>query len=176
VAKPVKPVKVITKAARFGDYQAKVSVRQAGTAAKPRLFRQLRRYQLLPADGGAYAAFLGVRTDKKTAVFVLGEDVTVSGQGRCAPSLADCTFLTLEPGESAKLQAPAWAASKTLILRYMGAGMVRSIANEVKVDQRGKSVIRAAAAEVPLLKQRTYGHFMGLLSIPLGSTVPIASQ
>ena len=45
--------------------------------------------------------FLGVNTGGNRAVFLVSDDVSsTSGDGSCAPSGADCDFLTLREGES----------------------------------------------------------------------------
>jgi hypothetical protein len=168
-------VKTVTKPAPFTDYEAKVTLHQVGTASAPTVLDRLERYQLLPADNGAFASFLGIRPNKRTAVFLLAKGVEVSGQGLCAPSTADCTFLTLHPGQSARLVAPAWAGAKTFTLSYAGVNAVTSSASVVDVDERGRAVVKAAAAQQSPLKGIVFGHYTGLLTIGLGHMSPAAS-
>jgi hypothetical protein len=168
-------VKKVTEPQPFSDYEANVSVHQVGVASTPILFNRTARFQLLPADSGAFASFLGVRRDKKTAVFVLGEGVEVSGHGRCAPSSAKCVFLTLQPGQSVKLSAPAWAGAKTVTLRYAGNVKVTSSASVVAIDRSGRAIVAAAAKQYAILGTLSFGRYTGLLSISLGPTVPVGS-
>ncbi len=168
--------KTVTRTPMFTDYAARISMRQEGTNRTPKRLNRVARFQLLPADNGAFASFLGIRSDKKTAVFVLANGVTVAGQGRCAPSSSRCVFLTLQPGDSVRLQAPDWAGSKTFTLRYPGVRLITSSASVVDVDQIGWAVVKKAAADFSSLRTMTYGHYTSLLSITLRRTAPAATQ
>lgn len=167
-------VRTVIAPAPYADYEAKVFMRRDGATTKPRLFSRLSRYQLLPADSRPVLSFLGIRPDKRTAVFLLAGGVDVAGRGRCAPSTDKCTFLTLQPGQSVKLETPMWAGSQTFTLRFAGVAMITSSASVVNVDPSGRTFVRTTGTNYAPLRGISYGKFRGLLSIKLGATAPVA--
>jgi hypothetical protein len=167
---------VPAKPGPYTNYQVEVSLLQQGVATTPTVFHNLARDQLLPTDTDPFSTFLGVRTDKQTAVFVLTSDTTVTGSGDCAPSATQCTFLTLTPGEGVTaVVTPSGGAPSTFTLRYVKLTKVVSNASTVTVDPTGATDIKAASAYVSQLKTIAYAQYTGLLSIDLGSTVPATS-
>ena len=165
----------VAKPTPYSDYKAKISLLQAGVAGPPWVFHNLARDQLLPSDRGAFIAFLGIRTDKRTAVFLLTSQVQVRGQGRCAPSVAQCTFLELTPGQHATLALSAPdGAVWTFTLRYLKLSRVETSASVVNVDPTGAADVKAATKSVPRLRSIRYTKFAGLLRVRLGSTAAVA--
>ena len=160
----------------YSDYEVKVALHRTGTATAPLKLANLARYELLPVGNAAFAAFLGVRTDKKTAVFLLPQGMSVKGSGRCAPSASACDLLTLEPGESVTLQSSSSTGTlQTVRLSYLSVHKVTADGSVVSVDPGGRAFLRTAAASYAALKRISYGRFAGLLDIKLGTTTPVAS-
>jgi hypothetical protein len=155
----------------YSNYQVEVALLQAGVNSAPTVFHNLSRDQLLPGADNAFVTFLGVRTDEQTAVFVLAGGSTVTGEGNCAPSASTCTFLTLVPGQSAKIVTPS---GETFTLRYAKLHKVRSSSSVVTVDPTGAADVKSAQSYVRALNSASYGRYTGLLSIELGSTVPVS--
>jgi hypothetical protein len=159
----------------YSNYEVEATILQAGVSSTPTVFHNLSRDELLPTASSAFATFLGVRTDRQTAVFVLSDDTTVTGEGNCAPSATTCTFLTLIPGQSARVVVtPSGSSSpETFTLRYGALRKVSSSASVITIDPTGAADVKAAESYVPALKTASYDRYTGLLSIKLGSTVPV---
>ncbi len=164
--------KTVTEPAPYANYLANFSLHQVGTTEKPRAVRGPVRFALLPSDNHAFASFLGVRTDGRTAVWLIATGVTVKGQGYCTPSPWKCSILTLTPGQKVTLEIPAGTDTEQFTLRYTGVDLVRSTASLVYVDEGGRATVVAEQAHVPALKKMTYSRYTGLLSIVLGASVP----
>jgi len=58
-------------------------------------FRRVRRLELVPDEDNPAVVFLGVTTSGRTAVFLVDDRFTVTGEGVCRPSRDECTFLYL---------------------------------------------------------------------------------
>jgi hypothetical protein len=71
-----------------------------GRREAPRLLRSVQRLDVLPRSGDPLLVFLGVSPTGKSAIFLLDSDLEHHGDGRCAPSRDECSFLhlTLERG------------------------------------------------------------------------------
>jgi hypothetical protein len=154
----------------YSNFQVAVTLLQAGVSSAPTLFHNLSRDQLLPSADTPFATYLGVRVDEQTAVFVLAADSMVTGAGNCAPSASTCTFLTLIPGQSARIVIPSGA---TFTLSYAKLHTVSSSASVVAVDPAGAADVKSAESYIGALKTVSYGRYTGLLSIKLGATVPV---
>ena len=50
-----------------------------------------------------FFVYLGVLTDRRTAVFLLSSDVKVSGQAKCKPDTKVCETIEMRAGQTAKL-------------------------------------------------------------------------
>jgi hypothetical protein len=159
---------------RYANFEVEASLLQTGAADTPTVFHNLSRDQLLPTDEDTFAAFIGVRTDLQTAVFVLTDDTTVTGAGECAPSASRCTFLSLLPGQRVTIvvQAPG-AVAATYTLAYDKVTDVRSNASTVTVDESGATDVKQGQTYLPPLKTIRYSQYTGLLSIHLGLTSPV---
>ena len=71
-----------------------------GEFGNERRFREVRRLELVPSEDDPAVVFLGVTTSGRTAVFLVDDRFTVTGEGACRPSPEECTFLYLrESGE-----------------------------------------------------------------------------
>jgi hypothetical protein len=167
--------KVKTTTGPYTDYQVELSLRQPSVSSVPTVFHNAARDQLLPNDDNIFGAFLGVRTDATTAVFVLTAHTSVTGQGRCTPSASSCEFLMLEPGQTAELTVhPPNGPTSAFVLRYVKLTKVLSSGSIVAVDSTGAAEIQQASGYVTQLRNAQYTPYTGLLSIGLGAAVPVA--
>ena len=66
-----------------------------GEFGNERRHRGVRRLELVPNEDDPAVVFLGVTTSGKTAVFLVDDRFTVTGEGVCRPSPDECTFLYL---------------------------------------------------------------------------------
>lgn len=160
----------IPAAQRFSAQRAKLAIYRQGSGQPARIIANVARDQLLPSNHQALFAFLGVRSDRRTAVFMLPAGATVSGQGFCSPSRRICTYLLLTPSQRAVITVPAGSPlAGTYVLRYLSVHRVTASGSIVNVDSVGAALVKRAAASVPRLKTAHYGHLTGLLKIALGT-------
>lgn len=79
--------------------RATIDVRFGKTGGTAHNFKDLARLAPLPNAIHPIAIFLGMRTDHKTAVFLISSDVHAKGDGRCVPSRKDCEAIELTEGD-----------------------------------------------------------------------------
>jgi hypothetical protein len=83
---------VQTEEKQVFTYQALVEL----TTAKGTKKRAVNRLGILPSSNNPLLVFLGVSADDNgEAVFLVDSTVTQAGEGRCRPSAATCSFLSL---------------------------------------------------------------------------------
>jgi len=70
-----------------------------GKVGTKRARRTVERRTRLPSVENAFLIYLGVLSDKKTAVFLVSPDAKASGQGTCRPRKSECETVELRPGE-----------------------------------------------------------------------------
>lgn len=80
-----------------------------GPAGDVKRSKDLVRLKPLAAGTKPLAIYLGVRTDGKTAMFLLTRNGTATGDGRCWPSKAACQVLELRKGDSEFFDVPTGA-------------------------------------------------------------------
>ena len=66
-----------------------------GEFGEERRHRGVRRLELVPNEDDPAVVFLGVTTSGRTAVFLVDDRFTVTGEGICRPEPDECTFLYL---------------------------------------------------------------------------------
>lgn len=78
-------------------YRVDVTLGPLGDTKK---YKNVHRLDLLPSDEEPVVAFFGVSSDQKRAAFLVSGAVASSdGDGRCAPSPEQCSFVTLKVGD-----------------------------------------------------------------------------
>lgn len=87
-AKPQKTYAVVSVDVRFG--------KATGTKYK---HDDVPRLSPIPGPAKPIVVFTGVRTDLKTAVFLLSSDVKAQGDGTCTPSRRECTTIEVKEGD-----------------------------------------------------------------------------
>jgi hypothetical protein len=110
-------------------YRAVVRVRQAG---RTRWLRDVARLDRLPSKRQPFAVFLGVMSDRRTAVFVMSALGRATGDGACRPSSRACVTFELKPGQSQLLTIPGAGGQVTrvrLTLRRIVVKPVRASAS-----------------------------------------------
>jgi hypothetical protein len=85
-----------TEGKKYFVYTAKVRFGEEGDTET----RTLSEFRSLPSSDNPIAVFMGVKTDGKTAVFLMSSSTTTTGDGDCEPTDSECTFLYLKPGDS----------------------------------------------------------------------------
>ncbi len=76
--------------------------------------------QDLPSSDTPVVAYLGITSDAKRAAFYVSADVTaVGGDGKCTPTPALCQFVSLRPGEAARLTYQPAGATTPVVYRLL---------------------------------------------------------
>lgn len=118
-----------------------------GEFGEERRHRGVRRLELIPNEDDPAVVFLGVTTSGKTAVFLVDERFTVTGEGVCRPSPDECTFLYLrEVGDrNSAILAEADGTRSRLSLRDIDRVAVESRAQGEADDDNSASGDRTPA-------------------------------
>jgi hypothetical protein len=65
---------------------------------KTRRVKSMHRLAMLPSQASPLLIFMGVDKNANNAVFLVDSTLTGVGEGRCSPSVDNCSFLYLGPG------------------------------------------------------------------------------
>lgn len=80
-----------------------VTLRIGRTADDTPKAKDVKRLTPLPSSSDPFLVYLGVLTNKRTAVFMLSADVTATGDGTCRPRPSSCETVELHKGETERL-------------------------------------------------------------------------
>jgi hypothetical protein len=67
--------------------------------------KTLSEFRALPTSDNPIVVFMGVKSDGKTAVFLIAANASVDGDGSCKPSDTECTFLYMKKGDKETIEA-----------------------------------------------------------------------
>jgi hypothetical protein len=70
------------------------------TGAVPQTRDNIARLTPLPRASNPMIVYLGVEKDKRTALFLVSQNVRPTGKGKCLPTRSDCQFLALKAGQA----------------------------------------------------------------------------
>lgn len=76
-----------------------VATARFGEEGKKKKTKKLTSLRSLPSSDNAVVVFLGVRSDGKTAVFLLSSSATSTGDGKCVPSDDECSFIHMKKND-----------------------------------------------------------------------------
>jgi hypothetical protein len=76
------------------DYSYTVDI-QFGRVDGLKRYRNVHRLSLVPSANLPLLMYLGVSTDKKTAIFMVDSRLSQGGEGECVPKESLCTFLAM---------------------------------------------------------------------------------
>ncbi len=76
-----------------------------GKASKKLQKKTLEGLRSLPSSKNPILVFLGVSSNGKNAVFLLSSSATTTGDGRCAPSDDECSFIYMKKKDSQTIEA-----------------------------------------------------------------------
>lgn len=152
----------------FTSYAARLGLGPAG--GPERRLASVPRDAVLPSIKHAAVIYLGILSDRSSAEFLVSNRVKPSGDGRCRPSLFQCTFLTLRPGQRETLLL--WNADGSvsqLVLRYLARLVAVSAAKpHPAVFAPGRELITWGAKLLPSLRTLRYDGATGLLTLHVG--------
>jgi hypothetical protein len=101
---------------QFFIFHAALAIGPAGELTKRNAVKE---FTFLPSYSKPMVAFLGVHGDLEHAIFAISDDVSSVSDGQCLPKRSKCTFLVLQPGQTATLKyAPE--GDRTYKLRLIG--------------------------------------------------------
>jgi hypothetical protein len=75
--------------------------------------KTLTEFRALPSSENPVIVFMGVRNDGETAVFLVSANATTTGDGKCAPSDTECTFLYMKKDDSQTIESVDSAGAVT---------------------------------------------------------------
>jgi len=75
--------------------------------------KTLSEFRALPNSDSPVLVFMGVKSDGKTAVFLISANASVIGDGKCSPSDTECTFLYMKTKDKETIEAVDTAGTIT---------------------------------------------------------------
>jgi len=75
--------------------------------------KTLNEFRALPTSDNPILVFMGVKSDGKTAVFLIAANASVIGDGKCSPSDTECTFLYMKRKDKETIEAVDTAGTIT---------------------------------------------------------------
>lgn len=122
-----------------------------GPVGRTKLRKDVARLTPFPSENRPYLIFLGLLSDKKTAVFLLSSDVTANGEGACRPSKTTCETVELNVGEAELLDIAMEGGNPVqyeLEVQSIDAGKASTKAVAAKahkrLNRRGRTIVQAA--------------------------------
>jgi hypothetical protein len=85
----------------YYHYTVDVKFGKAGNLDK----KTLTDFRALPSSDNPVLVFMGVKNDGATAVFLMTANASTLGDGTCAPTDTECTFLYLKKGDKQTIEA-----------------------------------------------------------------------
>jgi hypothetical protein len=129
------------------------------------------RLTALPSTAKPMVMFLGVRSDGKTAVFVVARGVQARGDGWCRPRPTNCQTLEMRAGDSEVLETASGTAGVVqyhLVVARVAKRTLKSHKTAARKHRRvsdaGRELFLAARArEVPGTGEYRYDRLYGVL-------------
>jgi hypothetical protein len=75
--------------------------------------KTLSEFRALPSSDNPILVFMGVKSDGKTAVFLIAANASVIGDGTCSPNDTECTFLYMKKKDKETIEAVDTAGTIT---------------------------------------------------------------
>lgn len=130
------------------DYALSVQIKRSG---KLTVRKGLRAVTYIPSPAYPLLSFLGVKSDGRTATFLVSDGVAVSGADRvCRPSRATCRLLELQAGDNVLLTRtpPSGGEAKRYRVRIVRLALTETTRAPVArtSGRAGQATTRAATA------------------------------
>lgn len=127
-----------------------------GEEGKKQKDKKLTALRALPDSNSAVIVFLGVRSDGKTAVFLMSSSATTTGDGTCVPSDDECSFLYLKKGDIQTVEVvSADGEVTTYELKLVKISLRRTTRQPTRVTPaRGTPAPRIQAPPTPAIRPR----------------------
>lgn len=147
-----------------------------GEVGEAKTRRDVARLTPFPSENRPYVIYLGLLSDKRTAVFLLSSDVTADGEGRCRPTKASCETVELNVGEAQVLDVDLGDGKTVqyeLELTEIDAGQASTKAiaakSHARASRAGRKIVQTARLIARVAKKVThanayaYDHDLGVL-------------
>ncbi len=125
----------------YYHYTVNVLFGKKGSAAT----KTLSEFRALPDSNNPVLVFMGVKSDGKTAVFLVSAKASTSGDGKCSPSDTECTFLYMTDGNKETIEVVDTAGAITDYTLELKSISVKRTNAPQKAQAKSSKVARAAA-------------------------------
>ena len=158
-----------TASTTYAIHQLKVRFGPTSSAAL--VSRPIKRLRALPTSAAPTVIYLGLKKDRKTAVFLVAANTRVVGDGKCLPSPVDCKNVELKKGQSAFIDVLGPAGESTAQYQLDHVKVVVSRTTDAKVARAARRVIanggrEALRANLPRINGWVYDPAAGVLIEP----------
>jgi hypothetical protein len=134
-------------------------------------YRNVARLTPFPSKADPVLVFLGVKSDRKTAVFLVSSLAAPAGQGTCSPSARQCEFLDLKAGQRELLLVRNADGGLTEYKLGINAVRLAQTASAAKAklsyareSRAGAKIIREASPSSLALQSLSYSMNTGTVS------------
>jgi hypothetical protein len=129
------------------------------------------RLSALPSAQNPLLVFLGVKNDKKTALFLVSSQANPAGQGKCSPKPSHCELLALKLGQRESLLVVDANGSPAIYNLQVSAIRLTPTSSEDaarkandRISAAGRKILRRASRESIELHSVSYSSSTGTVS------------
>jgi hypothetical protein len=142
-----------------------------GEAGAEKTYKNVARLTPLPSADNPFFVFLGLKTDGKSAVFLVDADAVPSGDGSCEPSPDSCEQVVLKAGDTEFFELQSGTAGVvqyqlelTSIKTAKAATKASAAVAHTRESKAGRDYIRELVADNPTaLASWNFSSTLGLL-------------
>jgi hypothetical protein len=142
-----------------------------GESGAEKTYENVARLTPLPSSDNPFFVYLGLKSDGKTAIFLIDADAVPSGDGKCAPSEEDCEQIELKAGDTEFFDLQSGTAGLVqyqLDMVSISKGKAATTASAARAHAReskaGREYLRQVVADDPTaLDAWDYSKKLGLL-------------
>jgi hypothetical protein len=142
-----------------------------GEAGAEKTFDDVARLTPLPSSDNPFFVYLGLKSDQKTAIFLIDADAVPSGDGTCSPSPEDCEQVELKAGETEFFDLQSGTAGlvqyqldMVSISKVKASTTAKAARSHARESKAGREYIRQVVADDPAaLSAWDYSSKLGLL-------------
>lgn len=120
--------------------------------------KTLTDFRALPGSDNPVVVFMGVKNDGKTAVFLVSAQATTAGDGKCAPSDTECTFLYMRKGDKQTIEAVDTTGAITVYTLKLKSVNVKETTGPAKArsSKRRRAAARSKSHARQFRVQKTF--------------------
>jgi hypothetical protein len=145
-----------------------VDISFAKVGQPPKTYRKVARLTPFPSRTNPILVLLGVKSDQKTAVFLVSSSASATGKGTCVPLPSPCTFLELTTGEKERVlnvgRNGNYATYQLELTAIRLISVPEGSSTSSPTSQTGERIVKWASRFVPALRSLAYSADTGLLT------------